>query len=165
MSPAELELNVRLRDRRRAYLEAHVFELLIGVLSVVTAVTFFAEPGDLSRTAIGQSVHPFDYGWNALYLAGGALITLGLARPSYRLEAAGLLMLAGAVTAGAVALIDVAGATAGVATLTAALGSSFAAAAACLVRVATIRRVERALLEANAELALRQPQRRRATDR
>lgn len=149
-------VGVREKDKRRAYLEAHVFELLIGVLTVVSALTFFASPGDLARTPIGHAVHPFDTAWNALYLGGGILVAVGILRPSYRLELAGLLFLSSAI-AGAGAAIALEVGTRGASSI-----SIYAAtAAACIVRITVILRLERAVLEVDGELKLRQPQRRK----
>lgn len=148
--------DVRATDARRAYLEAHAFELLIAVLAAVSALAFFLDPGALARSPIGRTVHPFDTAWNVLYLAGSALVVAGLVRPSYRLEVAGLLMLSSAIATGAVAVIAVRG-VAGASSIT----IYVAAAAACLVRVRVIQAVERAVEEANVALVASQERRER----
>lgn len=153
-------VNVRRGDERRAYLESHVFELLIAALGVLAALGFFLQPGELRHTAIGRAVHPFDYGWNMLYLTGGLLIVGGLVRRSFRLELAGLAMFGAALIAAAIALISYRGVN-GVASL--AIYS--AAGAACFVRMSVIRRVEQAFAELDHELELLQPVRRRTDKR
>lgn len=156
MSPyRELDLNVRERDKRRAYLEAHVFELLIAIMAALAAASFFIDPAALEHSPIGRTLHPFDYAWNALYLAGGALTAAGLARPSYDVERAGLAFLSSAIAAAGLAAITAGGST------PSSIGIHLAAAAACVVRLRAMRRLERAVEEVDEELARRQPDRRR----
>lgn len=146
-------VNVRSADTRRAFLESHVFELLLAALGVLAALGFFFEPGELAHTAIGQAAHPFDYAWNVLYAAGGALVVAGLVRPSYRLEVAGLVMFGAAVIGAGVALVAYRGHN-GLASFAIYLATG----GACFVRIYVIRAVEAALAEAHGELeALQAP--------
>lgn len=143
-------MRVRLRDQRGTYLRQNVFELLFAVLSIIAGVAFFAAPDALERSAIGRAVHPFDYGWNALYVAGGILVALGLFRMERRLELAGLSFLTAAVAIAGLAVIVVRG-TGGahtVAIYTAAIG-------AFLIRASVIRSVDLAVEETDRELERR----------
>lgn len=138
----------RRSDARRAYLEAHVFELLLAALAALAALGFFFQPDELARTAIGRAVHPFDYAWNVLYLTGGVLVTAGLVRPSYRLEVAGLVMLGAAIAGAAAALLAYRGANG-----LASLAIYTAAAGACFVRIHSIRAIEGGLAQADDVIA------------
>lgn len=83
-----------LRVRRRltrAYLCQNALVGLVALLFLTTAVSFFLDPQQLDR-AIGH-VPPYDYFWNAFYLAGGLLVTGGLFTRRPGVEAAGQTLL------------------------------------------------------------------------
>jgi hypothetical protein len=147
---AERRLTLRAGDARRAYLEAHVFELSLAIVAIVTAATFFLSPATLEGSAIGHAVHPFDYAWNGLYLAGGLLIVVGLVRPTHRLELAGLIMFGAAITVAGVALAALG--SAGWALKIVSLGTYTAIATGCVIRALAIVRVSAALAEVRDEL-------------
>lgn len=97
------------REIRRAYVEAHGFELLFGILAALSALSGLLDPSSLAKSAVGEALHPFDLAWNAAYLVGALGIIFGLLRPSPRVEAAALIVLSGAVLANAVAVVALRG--------------------------------------------------------
>lgn len=135
---------------RRAYIYAHVFELLLAVLSVLAACAFFFDPDALRRTAVGEAVHPFDWAWNVTYMIGASAIIFGLLRPSPRFEALGLWFLSGAIATNAAAVVVLRG-TAGLATI-----ATYAAVVAAFhVRVRVIQRAIATQQAAQREMAER----------
>lgn len=152
---AERRVAIRESDARRAYLEAHVFELSLAIVAMVTAATFFASPDTLEHSAIGRAVHPFDYAWNGLYIVGGFLIVIGLVRPSHRLELAGLIMFGSAITVAGIALAALG--SAGWPLKVVSLGTYIAIATGCAIRAGAIVRISAALAEVREELERLQP--------
>jgi hypothetical protein len=121
---------------RRLYLERHVFEFVIGVLSIIAAISFANDPESLRRTAVGQQLSGWDFVWNGGYGLAGLLIVVGLVIPKPRVEAAGLLLLATALTINVLAIWQVAG------TIGATAIASYAAVViACVGRVRQMIRV------------------------
>lgn len=125
-------------ETRRSYLERHSFELLIAVLSLITALSFGLDPDTLRQTAIGRELAGWDYVWTTAYGFGGLLIILGLWLPRPRVEVVGLLMLCAAVAIYAIAVWQVAGSVG-----TAAVASYIAIFAACAGRVRQMFRVSK----------------------
>lgn len=95
--------------RRRAYLAANAFELLIALLAIFSALAFFIYPDTGTRTAVGQVLHPWDWAWSAGYGVAGVFISYGLIRPWPRVELAGLWLLGAAIAINAVAVVSLAG--------------------------------------------------------
>jgi hypothetical protein len=126
----------RLRPQA-AYLAINVYEGLIALSAMVGALVFFADPGSLRSSSLGQVVHPYDTLWNALYLLGGAFIVAGLllghrvaALPfrvrgvqGYALEFAGLIAITFAITVNTIASISIVGLAPGTFLLVAAIAS------------------------------------------
>lgn len=99
----------RLRASRRAYLLAHVFELLLGVMAVLPSVAFLLDPATRRRSSVGAALAPFDVIWNVGYLAAGIALVLGIVLANRRVEAVGLCLLAGGIFVNLAAAISVAG--------------------------------------------------------
>jgi hypothetical protein len=81
------------------------FEAATAIAFITVAVAFFTDPhATLVRSPVGQSVQPFDYLWNAFYLAGGCATVFALVENDRRVETAGLTVLATGLLADAVAV-------------------------------------------------------------
>lgn len=92
---------------RRRYLYTHAYGAMLASLTIIAALAFFADPSALERSAIGQAFHPYDYGWNVLYLLGGIGMLVGLADLRPRIELAGISLLAAAITINMLALLSI----------------------------------------------------------
>lgn len=46
----------------------------IALMWLIVAISFYIDPTILVRSQVGQSVEPWDYVWNSLYLVGGIAI-------------------------------------------------------------------------------------------
>lgn len=88
----------------RGYLLGNAFELWIALAAILTAITYFYDPGALDDSSIAQVAHPVAFAWNIGYLVAGAAVTVGLWRPSPRLELAGLSLFSSAVIMNAIAI-------------------------------------------------------------
>lgn len=92
MSEAANRPEVRRRKRlHRAYLFQNGFVALVALLFLTTSLTFWLDPTALNRT-LGH-VAPYDYYWNAFYLAGSVLVLVGLFGRRLGIEAAGHVLL------------------------------------------------------------------------
>lgn len=90
---------------RRIRFEANGFEAMIAIACTVSALRFFLDPDALSRSPVGQVLHPWDYLWSVGFLLGGLGILAGLWFGRGDFEVFGLLFLAGAVTVQASAVL------------------------------------------------------------
>lgn len=84
---------------RRLFLYSNAWALAIAALAVISAIAYFLQPDLLLNrsNSIGTSLGVWAYLWNALYLAGGLGILIGLILPSRALDMAGLCFMAGAL--------------------------------------------------------------------
>lgn len=81
------------------------FEAATAIAFITVAVAFFTNPhATLVRSPVGRTVQPFDYLWNAFYLAGGLGIIFGLLENDRRVEMGGLTVLATGLLTDAVAV-------------------------------------------------------------
>lgn len=81
----------------------HGFELVIAVLAIAAAISFFQDPEALARSPIGQTFHPVDWAWNSMYGISGALIVFGVLSGKSHIEGAGLCFLLAGVVLSAIA--------------------------------------------------------------
>lgn len=107
----------RLAGRPGARLLANAHEAFIALVSSLVALQFFAAPGNLDRSPVGQALPPWDYIWNFGLMVGGLLIVSGLIGGRADWEVAGLMFHSGAVLVQAVAVITVFGWLAGIVSL------------------------------------------------
>jgi hypothetical protein len=108
----------------RYFLLVHIFELMIGVLAIVSGLRFFFVPDEPVRALVGDALSPWDLIWNVGYLLGGVGVVFGLVRRHATIEAAGCCLLVAGMTI--------------VATLTAFYGPSFAVIAASVTGYAAL---------------------------
>lgn len=99
----------RLAGRPGARLLANAHEAFIALLSAIVALQFFAAPGNLDRSPVGQAIPPWDYIWNTGLMLGGILIVAGLIAGRADWEVAGLMFHSGAVLVQLVAVIAIFG--------------------------------------------------------
>lgn len=95
--------------RRKPYLIANAFELVIAALAILSTVAYVVYPESASASAVGRALHPYDAVWIFGYGIAGLGITVGLVRPSPRLELAGLVLMGAAMTINAVAVVSLRG--------------------------------------------------------
>lgn len=102
---------IRVHDERRFYRLGHpVMHTLAAVAAL--GVVWLTMPDIFAATAIGQAIPgPFEFVWGVAYSLGGALVLIGFRRhPSgARQEVFGLMLLAGAYTAYAYAILAING--------------------------------------------------------
>jgi len=105
------------------YALANSFEAIIAIAAMLSGAGFFFDPDALARSAIGQKLdNPVDDLWSAMYLLSGICILFGLlfhgkqwriprdgAISGVSLEIAGLVFLATAGAANALAVVIVSG--------------------------------------------------------
>lgn len=94
---------------RVAYVYDHAIEAWLSIAALISGFDFFIENPHYERTPIGVALHPWDYGWNVLYMAGGGLVFAGLYGLRARAEAAGLCLLASAFSIQLLATVAVVG--------------------------------------------------------
>ena len=92
-----------------SYLASNAFELLICALTLVAVLNYVLNPDELYESSVGRAVHPLDYGWLTLYGISSACVCFGLVARSPRLEVAGLVGYAAAVSVNLVALVALIG--------------------------------------------------------
>lgn len=78
------------------------FELAIALLLVLSGIRFLWKEQELEASQIGQTL-PWPQLWAALYLVAGLGVMVGVLKPSARVEAAGLALMASVVTVNAIA--------------------------------------------------------------
>lgn len=98
----------RVISARQAHLEANVFELFVALLALVSAVSYFVDPHTASGLAVSHVDFP-DAVWAAMYGGGSALVVAGLVLMRGQIEAAGLVLFAGAITIQAIAVAQIGG--------------------------------------------------------
>src|SRR3954451_23338009 len=98
----------RVISARRAHLEANVFELFVALLACTAAASYFIDPHTASGLAVTHVEFP-DILWNLMYGCGAALVVTGLVLMRGQVEAAGLVLFAGAVVIQALAVAEVGG--------------------------------------------------------
>lgn len=92
---------IRLR-RLAARVQVAPFELAIALLLVLSGIRFLWKEDELEASQIGQTL-PWPQLWAACYLVSGAFVLVGVLKPSSRVEAAGLALMASVVTINAIA--------------------------------------------------------------
>lgn len=76
-------------------LRGHAFEAAVAAANVLAGVAWLTFPSVGMHSAVGRSVHPLDYAWSVLYIVGGTVVLVTLARErDLRWRAAGLLVMA-----------------------------------------------------------------------
>lgn len=76
-----------LQQLRRAVLFQNGYVILVLILFLVSALSFFFNPNAVDRSL--PNMHPFDYYWHSFYLLGSATALFGLFSQRVGLEAAG----------------------------------------------------------------------------
>lgn len=130
--------NTDRRSLRKTYALANIFELLIGILTVLAGLTLIVQPEVLEGSSLGRFAGELVWAWNMTYLAGGLLVVSGILGLSIRLEISGLALIATASATYGIAVASVFG-TEG----TIAIASNAAVVIACVIRVYSVLRVIR----------------------
>lgn len=96
---------------RRVRFEANPFEAAVAVLVVASAIAFLLLPDTLRESSLGEAIRWVPL-WNFGYGTAGVGILLGLWFGWARIEAAGLSLLAGALTVQTLATFELRGSSA-----------------------------------------------------
>lgn len=108
MTPRRLRDPGRPVSVRQAYIEANIFELFVALLALTSSVSYFIDPHTAGGLAVSHVAFP-DVAWAAMYGTGSFLVCLGLVTIRGQVEAAGLVLFAGAVVIQALAVASVGG--------------------------------------------------------
>lgn len=131
------------RSFRRNYLDGNAFEWWLALAAIVGSIVQFFDLDALFAASIGRQVGNWAIVWNALYLAGGLMIVVGLYGPTLRVELAGLCLFFAAVMVNASAILSIFGSQA-IATTLAYLAFGTAAWRRALLVLRIVRRHEEA---------------------
>jgi hypothetical protein len=94
----------------RLFLYANAWALSLGLLAVITSISYFIDPDTLLKNnALGESLRNWAYAWNVLYFFGGMGMVVGLVKRSRPIDMAGLIFMAGALIINAFAILAIRG--------------------------------------------------------
>lgn len=108
-----------LRNRFKR-LAANSWEAWVAALAIETAIAFLFNPEALADSAIGQTLHPWDYAWTIGYGLAGVFMLFGLLAPANkqavgaRVELAGLTLFTMGASIQVLAAVALAGLSASV---------------------------------------------------
>lgn len=96
--------------RLRLFLYANAWAFSLGLLAVVTSISYFLDPDTLlENNALGESLRSWAYAWNVLYFFGGLGMVVGLVKRHRPTDMAGLIFMAGALLINAFAILAIRG--------------------------------------------------------
>lgn len=94
------------RRHWRNYVLANLFEAMLSLAAIASGISTITRPEDVvDGTALERQLGYLAIAWGVLYLLGGVAVLVGLVRVDVRIEVAGLSVLAGVITANALALV------------------------------------------------------------
>lgn len=86
-----------MKSERFHYIVENLVWVWLATAALLTGIAFFVDPGTLAASPLGRVLHPWDYFWNFLWIAGGTGMLAGILSYRPEIEVIGQTLFSGAL--------------------------------------------------------------------